>query len=104
MRRLLLTIALATSAGLVATAQADPPKLEGTPASAEPPKGFVALFNGKDLAGWHGMSTFDPRKLAAMPAEEREASLKKWTDDAKAHWKVENGELVNDGFGAYLTT
>src|SRR5947209_20481015 len=22
---------------------------------ARPPKGFVALFNGKDLTGWHGM-------------------------------------------------
>ena len=28
----------------------------------------------------------------------------KWTDDAKKHWTVENGELVNDGNGAYLTT
>ena len=38
----------------------------GQPASNEPPLGFVALFNGKDLAGWHGMPHFDPRKLAAM--------------------------------------
>ena len=26
----------------------------------EPPPGFARLFNGKDLAGWHGMPHFDP--------------------------------------------
>lgn len=25
-------------------------------------------------------------------------------EDLKAHWKVEGGELVNDGHGVYLTT
>ena len=24
---------------------------------------FVTLFNGKDLTGWHGQETADPRKL-----------------------------------------
>lgn len=69
-----------------------------------PPAGFTALFNGQDLSGWHGLGTFDPRKLAAMSEEER---AKKWADDMmeiKQHWKVENGEIVNDGKGAYLTT
>ncbi len=67
------------------------------------PAGFTPLFNGKDLTGWHGMD-FDPYKLAAMKPEEREAKLAAWTEDAKKHWSVENGELVNDGKGAYLTT
>jgi hypothetical protein len=70
----------------------------------QPPKGFTALFNGKDLTGWHGMPHFDPYKLAAMPEAERKAQLDQWTDDARKHWTVENGELVNDGNGAYLTT
>ena len=69
-----------------------------------PPKGFTALFNGKDLSGWHGMPHFDPYKLAAMSEDERKAQIEKWTDEAKKHWTVENGELVNDGKGAYLTT
>jgi hypothetical protein len=74
-------------------------------ADAQPPKGFTALFNGKDLAGWHGMKRdFDPYKLAAMPEAERQAQIEKWTADAKEHWKAENGELVNDGQGAYLAT
>ncbi len=41
----------------------------------EPPQGFVALFNGKNLTGWK-----DADKLAD-------------------HWKAEDGVLVNDGKG-----
>jgi len=67
------------------------------------PEGFTALFNGKDLTGWHGMPHFSPYELAAMPHEKHEL-LDNWTADAKKHWTVENGELVNDGNGAYLTT
>jgi hypothetical protein len=73
-------------------------------ADPKPPEGFTALFNGKDLTGWHGMPDFSPYKLAAMPEAERKAQIDKWTEDAKKHWSVENGELVNDGKGAFLTT
>ncbi len=73
-------------------------------AQLDVPKGFTALFNGKDLSGWHGMPHFDPYKLAAMPQAEREKLCAGWNDDMKQHWKVENGEVVNDGHGAYLTT
>jgi len=69
-----------------------------------PPEGFRALFNGTDLTGWHGMGTFDPNKLAAMSDEERSAKRAKDMEDLKLHWTVENGELVNDGKGVYLTT
>src|SRR5581483_10052574 len=69
-----------------------------------PPEGFVALFNGKDLSGWHGMPHFDPYKLDALCGHEAVLLGVKWTDDARKHWTVENGELVNDGHGAYLTT
>jgi hypothetical protein len=81
-------------------------------AAVTPPAGFTALFNGDDLSGWRGGDTFDPRKLAAMPAAERDAQLAKWTatvtekndKTGKPHWYAEGGELVNDGFGAYATT
>ncbi len=69
-----------------------------------PPKGFTALFNGKDLSGWHGMPHFDPYKLERMSEEDRHKQLDAWTADAKKHWRAEDGELVNDGKGAYLTT
>src|SRR5439155_24322468 len=73
-------------------------------ADPQPPHGFVALFNGKGLHGWHGMAHFDPYKLAAMDEPERTAQIEKWTEDSKKDWTVDNGELVNDGHGAYLTT
>ncbi len=68
------------------------------------PAGYTAIFNGKDLAGWHGMPHFDPYKLAAMSPEARDKQVAAWTEDAKKHWSVDNGELVNDGYGAYLTS
>ena len=73
-------------------------------AEPAPPAKFRALFNGKDLAGWHGTLGDNPVKLVAMPTEERDAKIKEWTASARKHWTVQNGELVNDGEGAYLTS
>jgi len=84
--------------------------------AAQPPAGFTALFNGKDLKGWRGGSTFDHRKLLAMTPEQRAEQLRKWTapdqkgsmmemgKTGKPHWYVEGDDLVNDGFGAYAST
>src|SRR5688572_32419278 len=80
-----------------------------------PPAGFTALFNGKDLSGWYGWGTKDPTELQMMSPEERadykrksvEGGLpegKQGPQHINAHWKVENGEIVNDGKGLYLTT
>jgi hypothetical protein len=73
-------------------------------AEVKPPPGFVALFNEVDLHGWRGGDTFDHRKLLAMAPEERAAQIDKWTKTMKEHWRVEGGELINDGGGAYATT
>ena len=73
-------------------------------AQNEPPPKFVALFNGKDLSGWRGGSTFDPAKLAAMPEADRTAQIAKWIATMREHWRVEGGELINDGKGDYATT
>ena len=69
-----------------------------------PPPGFTALFNGHDLSGWRGGDTFDHRKLLAMSAEKRAEQIAKWTETMKEHWRAEDGELINDGKGAYATT
>ncbi len=70
----------------------------------QPPAGYEALFNGKDLSGWHGMGHFDPRQLAAMSAEQRAAKRAEDMQDVEQHWTVDDGQLVNDGNGVYLTT
>ena len=78
------------------------------PKPAQPPEGFKALFNNKDLTGWHGWAIHskgaNPADMAKLSAEDRKAKIEEWTDDAKKHWSVENNELVNDGHGAYLAT
>ena len=72
--------------------------------AAAPPAGFVPLFNSQDLAGWWGATTEDPRKYLALAEDafgkKHDASLA----DIQKHWTVQNGELVNDGNGLYLTT
>ena len=74
--------------------------------SREPrmPAGFRALFNGKDLTGWHGRGHVDPRSVWALSATAQEAEPSKDREEFEKHWTVENGELVNDGDGAYATT
>lgn len=73
-------------------------------AAKDPPKGFVPLFNGKDLTGWHGMPHYDPYALAKLSEAERTKLIAGWTADAAKHWSAKGEDLVNDGDGAYLTT
>ncbi len=73
-------------------------------AQPAPPDGFTALFNGRDLTGSYGLGHFDPRKLWDMSPEERENKRDADMAAFQAHWRVENGELVNDGQGPYATT
>ncbi len=54
--------------------------LSSTAFAGEVPAGFTPLINGRDLTGWQDVAT------------------------AAEHWKVENGELINDGKGADLVT
>lgn len=76
----------------------------GQAADNTPPEGFKALFNGTDFAGWHGVGTEDPRKIQALSPEEKAERFAKSLADLAEHWKVDKGELVNDGKGLYMTT
>ena len=69
-----------------------------------PPEGFVALFNEKDLAGWRGGTTENPLKRLGLAPKERAEKDKASVEDIHKHWRVETGELVNDGTGLYMTT
>lgn len=62
---------------------------------------FRPIFNGKDLAGWYGLN---PHSVVKLEGEKKAEALKKMRDEFATNWKVENGELVNDGHGPYATT
>jgi hypothetical protein len=66
-----------------------------------PPAGFKAIFNGKDLTGWHGLN---PHSVMKLEGEKKDAALKKMREEFPSHWSMENGELINDGNGPYATT
>lgn len=73
----------------------------------KPPKGFVALFNGKDLTGWKGLlkGPYDNPSERAKLSPDRLKELQKEADDnMRAHWKVADGALVFDGKGRSLCT
>ncbi|QDV44046.1 acetyl esterase [Stieleria neptunia] len=72
-----------------------------TAAEPKPPEGFRAIFNGTDLSGWHGLN---PHQVVKLTGEKKEAKLAEQQREFGNHWRVENGELVNDGHGAYATT
>ena len=91
-RRLIATTIALSIVGLFNQAQAAEPN---------PPKGFKALFNGKDLAGWHG---WNPHRSAKLKGEALEANLAAQRAEFAEHWRIEKGELVNDGHGPYATS
>ncbi|MDO4569972.1 MAG: DUF1080 domain-containing protein [Planctomycetia bacterium] len=77
----------------------------GSAWGVEPPEGFVALFNGKDLSGWKGCQRdFRPYALLEMSDEQREAFYAKNEAEFQKRWTIENEELVNDGNGPYAST
>lgn len=78
--------------GLLDVGRADEP---------HPPEGFRAIFNGKDLTGWYGLN---PHGVEKLTGQAKEDNLAQQRADFPRHWRVEHGELVNDGHGPYATT
>lgn len=92
MRRILIVKLAICSAFWASAAAAGQPS---------PPEGFRAIFNGKDLTGWYGLN---PHIVVKLEGEKRDANLKKQREEFPHHWRIEDGELVNDGTGPYATT
>src|ERR1700722_1924120 len=69
----------------------------------KPPRGFKALFNGKNLKGWKGLVK-DPPAREKMTKKELAAEQGKVDKEMPEHWKVKDGELVFDGKGQGLST
>ncbi len=61
-----------------------------------PPKGFKALFNGKDLTGWKGLVR-NPKVRAQMSPQELAAEQKVSDENMREHWSVKDGVLLFDG-------
>ena len=91
-RHILLTLPLIAVLAATGDARADEPA---------PPTGFRAIFNGKDLSGWHGLN---PHTAARAPAEKKADNLAPQRAEFPNHWTIENGELVNNGHGPYANT
>jgi serine/threonine protein kinase len=72
------------------------------PPSRPVPQGFVPLFNGKDLTGWHGAIPLDKRNK--LSKNDLAVEQKKADEAIMPHWTVRDGMLVNDGQGDNLAT
>jgi hypothetical protein len=70
----------------------------------QPPEGFVALFNGRDIDRWTGGQTRDPREIAALSDDERAAWEASMQRGIREHWRVDDGILVSDGKDPFLAT
>ena len=73
----------------------------------KPPKGFVALFNGKNLAGWKGLlkGPYDnPARRAKLTPDRLKQLQKEADEDMRANWKIADGALVFSGKGRSLCT
>tara|TARA_R110002095_G_scaffold88176_2_gene77024 strand:+ start:1950 stop:2657 length:708 start_codon:yes stop_codon:yes gene_type:complete len=69
----------------------------------QPPEGFKALFNGKDLTGWKGL-VGSPKTRATMTPEKLAEEQEKADQEMRDHWKVVDGIIVFDGKGKSLCT
>ena len=75
-------------------------------AQGQPPEGFTAIFNGKDLTGWKGLAGKggSPENRAKMTPEELAKDQAAADKLMNAHWSVQDGVLVFDGKGKSLCT
>lgn len=79
------------------------------PSDNIPPQGFTALFNGKDLANWKGVTRkekFDNPLVRQAATPEKRAEMQALADEEmRASWHVrDGGALYFDGKGYSLAT
>ncbi|MDR1517701.1 MAG: DUF1080 domain-containing protein [Dysgonamonadaceae bacterium] len=70
-------------------------------------KGFVSIFNSKDLTGWKGLlfgPNDNPIKRAALKPAELKKEQEKADESMRQNWVVENGALTFLGHGNSLAT
>jgi hypothetical protein len=90
-------VLLASIVGLWASASLAAPAKDD-----KPPRGFKALFNGKDLSGWQGLVPLPQR--AKLSQSELAAKQQEANEKFLPHWTVRDGVLHYDGKGNSLQT
>jgi hypothetical protein len=68
-----------------------------------PPRGYTALFNGKDLTGWKGL-VGNPETRTTMPSQQLASSQQQADQKMREHWTVQKGVLTYDGKGDSICT
>jgi len=112
MRSLLGLTILTFLAGLAASGNAQD---KAGPKDNTPPEGFTALFNGKDLTGWQGLSMVQvedsagkkrtlPLWLSKLSPEEKALKQKEANDKILKNWTVTDGILAYDAKSNSLQT
>ena len=72
------------------------------PKDNQPPEGFEALFNGKDLSGWQGLVELP--QCAKLSPEQLAKKQQAANARILPHWTVQDGILNYDGKGNSLQT
>jgi len=68
-------------------------------------KGFVSMFNGKNLDGWQGMLLDgNPIKIAELSDAEKTKLQKEADQKMFENWSVKNGQIIFNGNGANLVS
>jgi len=96
-------VAIAPATGAVWSMVGGSPQ-DGAASSQSADEGFVRIDGGQELEGWTALETQDPRAFDAMSPAEQQKLLDDGRVAMKKFWRFENGEIINDGNGPYLTT
>jgi HEAT repeat protein len=64
-------------------------------------KGFISMFNGTDLSGWHGLAA-DPLKKKELSEKELQELQTEADEKLKENWSVKDGYIVFNGKGSNL--
>jgi hypothetical protein len=78
--------------------------LTSVSAQTAPPEGFESLFNGQNLDGWFAIPTANPQDFADLSEEDQQSKIAELEKSTSESWRVEDGQIINDGKGPYLTT
>ncbi|MEZ5104289.1 MAG: family 16 glycoside hydrolase [Draconibacterium sp.] len=68
-------------------------------------KGFVSMFNGKNLEGWQGMLlNGNPIKIAGLTEKEKAKAQEEANKKMFENWSVRDNQIIFNGHGANLVS